>query len=68
MHADKPTVVILCGGRGTRLHEHASSLPKPLVEILFQQRKVTSLAADINFYAAKTHYALGAARFEFLTR
>lgn len=25
--------MILCGGRGTRLHEHASSVPKPLVEI-----------------------------------
>ena len=33
MHADKPTVVILCGGRGTRLQERGSSLPKPLVEI-----------------------------------
>ena len=33
VHADKPTVVILCGGRGTRLQERASSLPKPLVEI-----------------------------------
>ena len=33
VHADKPTVVILCGGRGTRLHESASSVPKPLVEI-----------------------------------
>ncbi len=33
MHADKPTVVILCGGRGTRLHERGSSMPKPLVEI-----------------------------------
>lgn len=31
--ADKPTVVILCGGRGTRLQERGSSLPKPLVEI-----------------------------------
>jgi glucose-1-phosphate cytidylyltransferase len=30
---DKPTVVILCGGRGTRLQERGSSLPKPLVEI-----------------------------------
>jgi glucose-1-phosphate cytidylyltransferase len=29
----KPTVVILCGGRGTRLAEHSSSVPKPLVEI-----------------------------------
>jgi glucose-1-phosphate cytidylyltransferase len=29
----KPAVVILCGGRGTRLQEHSSSLPKPLVEI-----------------------------------
>jgi glucose-1-phosphate cytidylyltransferase len=28
-----PPVVILCGGRGTRLREHASELPKPLVEI-----------------------------------
>ena len=27
------TVVILCGGRGTRLQEHARSIPKPLVEI-----------------------------------
>ncbi|HEX6025562.1 MAG TPA: sugar phosphate nucleotidyltransferase [Solirubrobacter sp.] len=28
-----PPVVILCGGRGTRLREHAGELPKPLVEI-----------------------------------
>ena len=27
------TVVILCGGRGTRLQEHTRSIPKPLVEI-----------------------------------
>jgi glucose-1-phosphate cytidylyltransferase len=26
-------VVILCGGRGTRLQQHAPSIPKPLVEI-----------------------------------
>jgi glucose-1-phosphate cytidylyltransferase len=26
-------VVILCGGRGSRLQEHTSSVPKPLVEI-----------------------------------
>lgn len=30
---DDPTVVILCGGRGTRLQEHTESIPKPLVEI-----------------------------------
>jgi glucose-1-phosphate cytidylyltransferase len=29
----RPPVVILCGGRGTRLQEHAQELPKPLVEI-----------------------------------
>jgi glucose-1-phosphate cytidylyltransferase len=33
VRADLPTVVILCGGRGTRLQERGSSLPKPLVEI-----------------------------------
>ena len=27
------TVVILCGGRGTRLQEHIRAIPKPLVEI-----------------------------------
>ncbi|MFZ1155114.1 MAG: sugar phosphate nucleotidyltransferase [Solirubrobacteraceae bacterium] len=29
----RPPVVILCGGRGTRLREHAQAIPKPLVEI-----------------------------------
>jgi glucose-1-phosphate cytidylyltransferase len=28
-----PRVVILCGGRGTRLQEHTPGIPKPLVEI-----------------------------------
>ena len=29
----QPTVVILCGGRGTRLQEHSAALPKPLIEV-----------------------------------
>ena len=31
--SDAAPVVILCGGRGTRLQEHTASIPKPLVEI-----------------------------------
>ena len=34
----------------------------------FKQRKVTSLAAELNFYAVKTHYALYAALGSVLTR
>jgi glucose-1-phosphate cytidylyltransferase len=33
VEGNMPPVVILCGGRGTRLQEHTSSIPKPLVEI-----------------------------------
>lgn len=29
----KPSVVVLCGGRGTRLQERTGSIPKPMVEI-----------------------------------
>lgn len=29
----KPIVVILCGGRGTRLQEQSESVPKPLIEV-----------------------------------
>jgi glucose-1-phosphate cytidylyltransferase len=31
--AATPPVVVLCGGRGTRLQEHSEAIPKPLVEV-----------------------------------
>jgi glucose-1-phosphate cytidylyltransferase len=31
--AGPDTAVVLCGGRGTRLQEHAQAIPKPLVEV-----------------------------------
>ena len=31
--SDPDTAAILCGGRGTRLQEHAADIPKPLVEV-----------------------------------
>jgi glucose-1-phosphate cytidylyltransferase len=33
MAATPPPVVVLCGGRGARLQEHTTTVPKPLVEI-----------------------------------
>jgi glucose-1-phosphate cytidylyltransferase len=45
----KPLVVILCGGRGTRIREHTQSLPKPLIEV--GARPI--LWHVINIYAAQ---------------
>ncbi len=53
-----PPVVILCGGRGTRLQERASSLPKPLVEIG---------GRPILWHVINIHLAQGFRRFELLT-
>ena len=33
MPVQKPIVVILCGGRGTRLQAHSAEVPKPLIEV-----------------------------------
>ena len=30
---EKPEVIILCGGRGTRLNEETYSKPKPMVDV-----------------------------------
>ncbi len=58
VHADQPTVVILCGGRGTRLQERGSSLPKPLVEIG---------GRPILWHVIQIYLAQGFRRFELLT-
>ena len=33
MLSTPPTVVILCGGRGTRIQEHSGEKPKPLIDV-----------------------------------
>ncbi len=49
MNPAELTVVILCGGRGTRLQERTQSIPKPLVEI--GGRPIVAHVVDI--YAAQ---------------
>src|SRR6185312_17127441 len=49
MNPAELTVVILCGGRGTRLQERTQSIPKPLVEI--GGRPIVAHVIDI--YAAQ---------------
>jgi glucose-1-phosphate cytidylyltransferase len=58
VHADMPPVVILCGGRGTRLQARGSSLPKPLVEIG---------GRPILWHVLQIHLAQGFRRFLLLT-
>lgn len=58
MRADKATVVILCGGRGTRLQARGSDLPKPLVEIG---------GRPILWHVIGIYLAQGFRRFELLT-
>jgi glucose-1-phosphate cytidylyltransferase len=53
-----PTVVILCGGRGTRLQGHGGSIPKPLVEIGGQ---------PIVWHVIQIYLAQGFTRFLLLT-
>jgi glucose-1-phosphate cytidylyltransferase len=54
----RPTVVILCGGRGTRLQEHTRSIPKPMVEIG---------GRPILWHVLQIHLAQGFRRFLLLT-
>src|SRR5438270_687696 len=54
----KPPVVVLCGGRGTRLQEHTQSIPKPLVEIG---------GRPILWHVIQIYLAQGFARFLLLT-
>ncbi|MFZ1994885.1 MAG: NTP transferase domain-containing protein, partial [Solirubrobacteraceae bacterium] len=54
----RPTVVILCGGRGTRLQEHTRSIPKPMVEIG---------GRPILWHVLQIFLAQGFRRFELLT-
>jgi glucose-1-phosphate cytidylyltransferase len=51
-------VVILCGGRGTRLQEHTRSIPKPMVEIG---------GRPILWHVLQIHLAQGFRRFLLLT-
>src|SRR5436305_7359683 len=53
-----PLVVILCGGRGTRLQEHTQSIPKPLVEIG---------GRPILWHVMQIYLAQGFSRFALLT-
>jgi glucose-1-phosphate cytidylyltransferase len=52
------TVLILCGGRGTRLQEHTRSIPKPLVEIG---------GKPIVWHVIQIYAAQGFSRFRLLT-
>jgi glucose-1-phosphate cytidylyltransferase len=51
-------VVILCGGRGTRLQEHTQSIPKPMVEIG---------GRPILWHVIQIYLAQGFRRFKLLT-
>ncbi len=55
---DIDTVAILCGGRGTRLQEHATAIPKPLVEIGSQ---------PIVWHVIRLYAAFGLTRFVLCT-
>ena len=54
----RPSVAILCGGRGTRLQEHTASIPKPMVEIG---------GRPILWHVLQIHLAQGFRRFLLLT-
>jgi len=56
--AELPKVLILCGGRGTRLRTGAQSLPKPLVEIG---------GMPVVWHVVRIYASFGFSQFELLT-
>lgn len=59
-------VVILAGGKGTRISEYTKSIPKPMIELNKKKKIIEKIIDHYSYYGAKDFIIAGGYKFEII--